>query len=775
MNNIIIKKGIFGLVILAGLAFSGTAQAAAQFATQSGAYPSDYPLVQVKRCPKNQTCDASGYSTSLSGVQPGDRIWVMLYYRNVGDTAATNTKFTLSPQSTGTVSGQTFSATLRADNASQVSGSATVSLSQAQTITFSSLKMYDQNGLHLVSPLPDSQTNIFGGGFNMGTVESRNVCPSTNTFCKQGVLVATYIVGETATSQCSAWITTSPSSVASGNSSTVSWGTTGCTSATVSGPGVSSNSLSGSQSTGSLYSTSTYTINAWSSNGSDSNTATVSVNQNQSQCNVSLYASPSRVQSGSSSTLFYTVDNCTSATLSGTNLGTINLPNGNGSRNTGILYGSNTYTYSIYGSNGNSSDNDDTTVRVNQDTWEESCSISSFYASPTTVTSGSSSTLYWNTTGVSSVYISGLNYSSTYGSSGSQTTGAIYGSGNYTMTAYCQNGGTKTRTVSVSVNQPQANLSVVTGAPTLVGVTSARLNGVLAQSGGYNTNVYFEWGSTTALGFTTASLNAGSGSGATFFDSLTSLQPSTTYWYRAVATNAYGTARGELQSFTTNARPVVINNPPRTIIVREPAQTIVTSGIGTGSNLVSLSIQNREANLCVDDIVDYTVTYKNISGVTLNNVVLQVLLPQDVEFRSANPGIYNVADHTVTLNVGTLVQDQEGVMYVSGRVLRSAIDRDLITGTATIAFTNPTNNSQESAIAYALNNTTNCARNSLAGLALFGNGFWPTTLIGWLVLILIFLALIYLATRVYHGARKDAYRTSAPRYDDMDVPTYNSH
>ena len=67
-----------------------------------------------------------------------------------------------------------------------------------------------------------------------------------------------------------------------------------------------------------------------------------------------------------------------------------------------------------------------------------------------------------------------------------------------------------------------------------------------------------------------------------------------------------------------------------------------------------------------------------LQGRTLTNAVLQVILPQDVQFQSSNPGIYNAADHTVTLSLGTLAVAQQGSMDISGVVLSSAVNRNLI-------------------------------------------------------------------------------------------------
>ncbi len=780
-----IKYAVFVGAFALSIAFGAVAHAAPQFSAGGSPY---LPLVQVQVCGQNGNgCNPapSAYSPSISGVQPGDNVWVMLYYNNSGSGTATGTKFTLSPQSTGVVNSQTFSGTLSANNAPSISGSATVNLAQGQTLTYYSTKVYGHNSVLLYNTLGN---DLFNGGVSIGNVEDSSNCPASDTFCHQGVVVVTYKVGQTSTPPPQSCAITnfsaSPSSITANGSSTLSWSTSGCASAIVSGGIVYVNALNGSQNTGTLQNTTSYTLTAYGSNGSPvTQTVTVSVNQQQACYITNFSASPSQVTSGSSAMLTWSTSGANSVSISGLSYGYNQATSG--SISTGAIYGSQTYTLTANCQNGTTQ-----VQTVTVGTQQQACYINSFYASPTTVASGSSSTLYWSTTGATSVMISGLNNNYNQSLSGSASTGAIYGSQTYSLTAYCQNGGqSQVQAITVSANQPVQSTQVYTGAPTNVTQTSARFNGILTQSGSQSTQVYFQWGATTAYGATTPSENAGAVPSYYFWSTVSGLASNTIYHYRAVAVNASGTFYGDDQSFSTLPAPVYI---PPTVIT-------VTSGNGSGSNLVSLAVNdNQQINACVGNIVNYNVTYKNISGHSLNNVVLQVLLPKDVEFQSSNPGIYNAADHSVTLAIGTLIKDQAGSMNITGVVLRSAVNRNNVVAQATIAFTNPANNSQETAIAYGLGNTTNC--NSLAGLALFGNGFWPTTLIGWLALLLILLLLIYLAillrrhyrqqpvgyvnpngfnarANANNGMRNQNMNTASqtPHYEDMDVPVYNNH
>ena len=98
--------------------------------------------------------------------------------------------------------------------------------------------------------------------------------------------------------------------------------------------------------------------------------------------------------------------------------------------------------------------------------------------------------------------------------------------------------------------------SVTTIPPTNIGATSVTLNGILNSDGGLPSDCGFEWGLDTGYGSVTPT--EPKSTGENFSQVLDSLQPNTTYHYRAFATNSYGTSYGSDQSFTTpSILPVV--------------------------------------------------------------------------------------------------------------------------------------------------------------------------------------------------------------------------
>jgi hypothetical protein len=99
------------------------------------------------------------------------------------------------------------------------------------------------------------------------------------------------------------------------------------------------------------------------------------------------------------------------------------------------------------------------------------------------------------------------------------------------------------------------------------GVTTdaATLNGSLAPDG-YDTHYYFQYGATQAYGSLSPALpgtDAGTASGAQAVSvTLGGLSLATSYHYRLVAVNSFGTTYGEDETFTTLAAPPTVEDQP---------------------------------------------------------------------------------------------------------------------------------------------------------------------------------------------------------------------
>jgi len=103
---------------------------------------------------------------------------------------------------------------------------------------------------------------------------------------------------------------------------------------------------------------------------------------------------------------------------------------------------------------------------------------------------------------------------------------------------------------------------VTTGALVIASNSTAVLTGKIVSNGS-QTSYWYEYGKTNGLGSRTNTQNIGSGyvslSAPGF---LTGLSADTTYFFRLVATNSFGTVTGNTISFMTNSNPPVAGNVP---------------------------------------------------------------------------------------------------------------------------------------------------------------------------------------------------------------------
>jgi len=477
-------------------------------------------------------------------------------------------------------------------------------------------------------------------------------------------------------------------------------------------------------------------------------------NNNNSSCSISSftvngYSSSSSVSSGDQVRVYWSTNNCSSVNVSG--------PGISNSSTSGSQYiypqNSGNYTINAYGYNGTSivrsiylSVDGNNNNNYYNNNYNNTPSVSTY--SPTNVTS-SSAVLpgYVNSNGSTvNSWIEFPCYGARYGNLYNQSSSSISASVSsiapgttYTFCAAAEKNGQIYRGNSVSFttlgnsNIILANSNVVTTIATNITRNSATVNGYITNSSYYNTNTYFEYGTTADLGSRTVSKSANGNSAIA--DSLSGLNSDTIYFFRAVSEGTNGTSKGTVEIFRTlgdNAG----------VITRTIYQG--TTVIGSESPIM-LKIENRYPLIGEGDVVDYTVTYKNIGKLTLVKPVLQVIIPKGITVTNYTSGTFSTDSQTLTVPLEDLVAGQEGTVNVEGKVDSMPKDTAQIVSTAVLVYTNK-DGAQENAIAYVLNSpkTLNTSNNGLGALALFG-GIFPTTLVGWLILIIVILLIVIIA------------------------------
>ena len=545
-----------------------------------------------------------------------------------------------------------------------------------------------------------------------------------------------------------------------------------------------------------LYQTTTYTITCSNAYGT-SNPASVTVvvaPQQVAQPTVDLTASQTSLSYGGATNLNWTSSNTTSCYANNGTNGWTGPRSVNGSFSTGNLYSTTTYSITCTGAGGTATDTVTVSVENQQN---QQPSVTTYYASNIGQNSATlngyletygQSTQRWFEWGTStgSLYnqtvrqyqsnsgnfadsISGLQPNTTYyfRAAANGNYGNIYGSvASFTTTGniIIQN------TCGININcAPTAVTTIATN----IDHNSARLNGLGLLNGSVNvsTNGYFEWGTTTALGRVTETKFIGTNSSNPYLQSLFGLSPNTTYYFRAVVTNQYGTSRGEIQTFRTGTFTTTTTTTTRNtnIVYRDviPVTNIVGTVAGVGvskPSLVYLTVNHNNEALLRGSELEYVFFYKNVSAEQLRDLVLQITLPGELKFLATSHGYYNNETRTVVVNIPTLAPQEEGSVAVRVAVDNTSEIGKVVAVTGNLAYTVVSSNSQEEVFAYSRNTIE--GGQVLAGAVGFASVL-PGTLIGWVLLILFILLIILLIRMLLAATEK--------RSKETQTSTTNTH
>ena len=202
-------------------------------------------------------------------------------------------------------------------------------------------------------------------------------------------------------------------------------------------------SLTGTEATGALNASTSYTLTCAGAGGTAGQTVVATVSQPPTAPEaptVTLAAAPSSVVAGSAATLTWSSTNATSCTASGNWSGTKAT---SGTASTGALTATSAFALTCTGAGG------DTTQSVNVTVTQPAAPSVTLTATPTTVASGGTATLNWSSANATSCTASG-GWSGTKTLSGSEARTGLAATTTYALTCTGA-GGTAVQSVTVTV------------------------------------------------------------------------------------------------------------------------------------------------------------------------------------------------------------------------------------------------------------------------------------------------------------------------------------
>jgi hypothetical protein len=261
-----------------------------------------------------------------------------------------------------------------------------------------------------------------------------------------------------------------------------------------------------------------------------------------------------------------------------------------------------------------------------------------------------------------------------------------------------------------------------------------------------------------------SSYNLGSSGTQVYEFPLNDLTPGATYTYRAVVTyNGMNYATAD-QTFTTkntnpstSSGPSATNNSEEDAVWQKPsiswltdlfrgAESVpskVASKIATGGaihkNNVGLSIANEQATVERMDSFTYTIKYENLNTVSLKNAKIVVALPEQYEFvKSSFDADYNREDNTVTFVIGRVASNTLESLSFKTRAIGEGNKQ--VETKVTLSYDGGTLTTVD-------RDSYDSGSKSVLGASVFGAGFFPQTLGGWMLIIVFILILVIIARR----------------------------
>jgi hypothetical protein len=222
----------------------------------------------------------------------------------------------------------------------------------------------------------------------------------------------------------------------------------------------------------------------------------------------------------------------------------------------------------------------------------------------------------------------------------------------------------------------------------------------------------------------------------------TTVVPTTTVVQQPTTTIVYTQPVAQTQPTT-----VVQQQPTTNSVLGNTIHAPAKNGIVINSNTTGVSATSDVPGICVNDTVNYTLSYANTTTGAIQNAMLIVTLPAEIDYKSStSQASFNERNHTVTIFIGTVAKGQSGVVYMQGTANRMVNGTATITTRVDFTFTKA-NGATETTTSYVIHSGTNCG-NAL-GANVLGSGFLPTSFIGWVLLAIVVCAIIFLARKFF--------------------------
>ncbi len=311
----------------------------------------------------------------------------------------------------------------------------------------------------------------------------------------------------------------------------------------------------------------------------------------------------------------------------------------------------------------------------------------------------------------------------------------------------------------VTTNDPVT----VTRIPSGVSTNQATLRSFVSGNGA--ATCYFQYGTSTSYGLTTPAQSVNLDNTGACTSTRFNLQPNTTYYYRSVLVDGGQTYFGLRQSFRTASAPVVttprvpVVTTPRvpttptpvdntvTVTVVEQVEQVATGGLQISKFVSSDEDPRFSRNTEVDrnDTVYYKVVVTNNTTEVLEDLTVVDFIPAALEL-DGRESLDDDSEKELRWRIRSLQPGDSREFITEMRVRDDVRYGSVIDSYASVFNNDISLNSNEVEIDVQEDEVVEETVTQAASI--FGAGFLPTTLFGWLGLLAIVLAIAYLVSRI---------------------------
>ena len=221
--------------------------------------------------------------------------------------------------------------------------------------------------------------------------------------------------------------------------------------------------------------------------------------------------------------------------------------------------------------------------------------------------------------------------------------------------------------ISGTGNYPNVTVSPAT----YIATNSAFINGFVNPNNSLTTT-WFEWGIDLNLSNKTQIQSAGAGAiSVPMAYILSNLYPSTTYYFKLVGQNQYGTSYSDILKFTTKFQITDVVDTKEVIkyiTVKEKVE------VAKGDTLLIPSINKDKISL--GEEIEFTLIYKNENEKDIDNAIIRIILPMEVEYQNSNPQPNSQISNNFIYNIGEVKSGTIGTIVVKAKIKDIAISNN---------------------------------------------------------------------------------------------------